>query len=142
MERTEVIFLASEGTHITFSHLKKNMCVYQQCLPEGGLKGGVKRKASNLFSIRQQLLSDDRIENSASMDGPLHHALSREEYRATEHGRLTHIQSMRLPHVFHGASQLVSAKLIIVPRDLLYMTLTSLGTNLFFFEDEYAVCCY
>lgn len=51
------------------------------------------------------------------------HALSREESWATEHGRLTHTQSMRLPHVFHGASQLGSASLIYCPqRSVIYDT--------------------
>lgn len=71
MERTEVIFIALEGTHIPFSHSKKNMYDYQQYFSERGLKRGVKRKANNLFSIRQYLLSDDRIENSSSMDASL-----------------------------------------------------------------------
>lgn len=79
MERTEVIFLALEGTHISFSHLKKEYVCLPTIFFRERFKKGSMKKANNLFRIRQQLLSDDRIENSSSMDGSLRHALSREE---------------------------------------------------------------
>lgn len=121
-ENRSYIPCVRRNSHFIFSLKKEYVCLPTIFFRERFKKGSMK-KANNLFRIRQQLLSDDRIENSSSMDGSLRHALSREKYWATEHGRLTHTQSTRLPHVFHGASQSGSASLIYCPqRTVIYDT--------------------